>query len=449
MRFFVRNLTIILFSLFITGINVFAADIYKLDDYLDEMWTYSEWGGTNGGSFDMKNSMPWDPYAKIKSLTIAEGTWNNMYCITGIGVVWNDNNTFSAGKFGGNSTTIEFDEDEYIEKMTIGQRGHSNFNNDYVTFIGFWTTNGDYYEFGGAWQSAITMDFTERGGRHPVAFYGRSGTIIDSLGVYGLQRINLVPQYVNLLTDEQTIFQAENGALIKKGVVNAENTTQQTTISAEIRKTNSFTKKWMDTTSVSGTVGVTMEKEVSFLGLSKVKASIKAEITTMGSWAKGEDETDSTWVTLSATESLTMSPYSIHAVVTGLFTETADVPFEYVYKNSFDERQFILTGSFSDILNGASASYFLEIGYYDPETYECVVSPEWEGQFTIFCPTPNTYAYDKAVSNTAGGGLGGVTTCIVEAVDPENLPEDLIMVDGDVTIIENNTYSGGDEKLNN
>ncbi len=388
-------LLLVVFSLFIVfSTNTYAAN--SLNDYLDGMVQFAPLGGTGGDSFNMvNNSMPKYGTSKIQSVTVTVGTHAKMSVITGLKVDWNyDNATASVGQANtGTASTFNLGANEFIDKIYIGRKYNSTSNNVHIVYLKFITSAGKTYTFGGlsgdfTWEKTYDAASSDR---HVVGFLGRAGGCIDKLGIYTMQKVDF--QYVSskVLPDQMDESWVESTTYSDGIGANGTISSQPVTLTCQYRKIDSLTSIWSDTAGVSATLGFSAEVTGKMFGIAEVKKTVSTSITGMGSWTVGENHTEGTEQWLGVDSTMNVDPGEIYAMKTATFTGETNLPYEATFKNTIDEKEFVVKGTFGVGFYSHHFVQWIDIGDVD-EDGTLIIDDKYKDSFIINPTEPSTYA---------------------------------------------------------
>ncbi|EAY99840.1 hypothetical protein OsI_21834 [Oryza sativa Indica Group] len=126
------------------------------------------WGGNGGGSVDISV-----PPNSLKNVTIRSGAAIDAIAFTYVGTDGNEHLAGPWGGGGGNPTTITLGSQEFV-------KGISGTFTNVVTNLQI-VTNVTTYNFGQGGGTAFSLPLQSGS---VVGFFGRSGTLVDSIGVY-------------------------------------------------------------------------------------------------------------------------------------------------------------------------------------------------------------------------------------------------------------------------
>uniref|UniRef100_A0A0E0PU25 Jacalin-type lectin domain-containing protein n=1 Tax=Oryza rufipogon TaxID=4529 RepID=A0A0E0PU25_ORYRU len=127
------------------------------------------WGGNGGGSVDISV-----PPNSLKNVTIRSGAAIDAIAFTYVGTDGNEHLAGPWGGGGGNPTTITLGSQEFV-------KGISGTFTNVVTNLQKLSPNVTTYNFGQGGGTAFSLPLQSGS---VVGFFGRSGALVDSIGVY-------------------------------------------------------------------------------------------------------------------------------------------------------------------------------------------------------------------------------------------------------------------------
>ncbi|ALO43767.1 jacalin-like lectin [Pseudoalteromonas phenolica] len=355
----------------------------SVTDYLATKDYWSSLGGIGGNGFDLteglSKSIPGD---KISVITVS---YRDKY-ISGIKLDYLYGGSSKTGQFHNDEDVVELDYDEYIYGTSV--YWHPNPYDVYTEVVSvlqlmtnkrnIWLGKENGYS-GGAGNM-----FTYNNSLALAGLKGKSGLLIDSLQPVVYKPLEL--EFYDLNWGDESISWSESSAYISETIAaNSTSREQSSSFTITYSETNGITDSWSNTNGITTSMGVSLEKEVSFWKFAGVKFGWEFSLAHEFSRTVGEEVSTETTVEGSSTDSLVVPSGSVYALKSVVYHNKGMIPYTARYINKYDGELFEVSGSIEATEYATKFTQWLEIGYVSDEG-QVILYDQYQDEFSPFLP---------------------------------------------------------------
>lgn len=420
---------LISFIWLVTSLFSFNVTANTVTDYLATQDIWSNLGGIGGNSFDLteglSDSIPGD---KITTITVS---YRDSY-ISGIKLDYLYGGSSETGRFHDDQDVVELDYDEHIYGTSVYWLPNPyDTYTEVVSVLQLMTNKRDIW-FGkeNGYSGGAGNMFTSNNTKALAGFKGKSGLLIDSLQPVVYKPLEL--EFYDLTWGDESINWAESSAYLSETIaVNKTSKEQSSSFTISYSETNGTTDSWSNTNGITTSMGVSIEKEISFWKFAGVKFGWDFSVAHEFSRTVGEEVSTETTVEGSSTDSLVVPSGAVYAVKSVVYHNKGEVPYYARYINRYDDKLFEVSGAIEATEYATKFTQWLEIGYVS-EDNEVILYDEYQDEFSPYLPQTRTATQNSnsetlspipqgsasfSVTSTSGDYIGTVENVSIDLND--------------------------------